>query len=327
MAPTIYDVAKKAGVSTYTVSSVLNATAYVSPELTKRVRDAVRELDYTINHLARSLQTRKTRTLGMLIPDIANPFYAKVVRGTEDVLKELDYSLILGNTYNDNAEQSRYLGLFRSKQVDGLLLFIAPGDESEVRSIAKGKTPVVFVGRTPMDMLGDSVSADNKKGTRMAVQHLLSRGHKGVALVNGQEGLSSSVERVSGWKRALKAAGLASPQQWLIHGNWTVEAGYEAGIQLLSSRERPTAVFTANLLMMTGVLKAIKDKKLRCPEDLEVMTSDDSDWLDVFKPSISTIAQPSYEMGAEAARLALKRIRYPSRKSENIVLEPKLVVR
>src|ERR1041385_4189851 len=131
--PTIYDVAKRARVSTYTVSSVLNRSAHVSAELTKRVMDAVQELDYTINDLARSLQTRKTKTIGMLIPDIANPFYAKVVRGVEDVLRASGYSLVLGATYNQREQQSRYLAVFRSKQVDGLLLFISPGDDSDVR--------------------------------------------------------------------------------------------------------------------------------------------------------------------------------------------------
>ena len=133
--PTIYDVARRARVSSYTVSAVLNRSAYVSPELTGRVHAAVRELDYTINELARSLHTRKTRTAGMLIPDIANPFYAKVVRGVEDVLKQSGYSLILGNTYNDAGEQTRYLGVFRAKQVDGMLLFVAAGAEEELQSL------------------------------------------------------------------------------------------------------------------------------------------------------------------------------------------------
>ena len=171
--PTIYDVARRAGVSTYTVSSVLNRTAYVSPELTKRVMAAVQEVDYTINALARSLQTRKTLTIGMLIPDIANPFYATVVRGVEDVLKRAGYSLILGSTYNDRDEQARYIGVFRSKQVDGLLLFVAPGDDAEIRALVEAKKAVVFVGRVPIDLNADIVSADNAKGAQLAVLHLI----------------------------------------------------------------------------------------------------------------------------------------------------------
>ena len=324
---TIYDVAKSAGVSTYTVSSVLNRSAYVSPELTKRVQDAVLKLDYTINDLARSLQTRKTRTIGMLIPDIASPFYAKVVRGAEDVLKGASYSLILGNTYNQNEEQSRYLAVFRSKQVDGLLLFISPGEDRDVRALVKAKRPVVFVGRTPIDLKADSVSADNAKGTQIAVERLISRGHRRIALVNGQAGLSSSAERVQGWKRALKKEGFPAPKELVVHADWTAEAGFAKASDFLNLDKPPTAIFAANLLMMTGVLRALKERKLRCPQDVEVMSSDDSEWLDVFEPRISTVAQPSYLMGAKSAELLLKRIKSSSRRFEQIVLEPELMIR
>ena len=325
--PTIYDVAKRAGVSTYTVSSVLNRTAYVSPELTRRVEDAVRELDYTVNALARSLQTRRTKTVAMLIPDIASPFYARVVRGVEDVLKQAGYSLILGSTYNSREEQSRYLAVFRSKQVDGLLLFLAPGDAGELRALVKARKPVVFVGRTPIDWKADSVSADNVLGTRLAVEHLVAKGRKRIALVNGQQGLSNSADRVAGWKRALRKARLAAPGELVVHGDWTSEAGRAAVLGFLDLPQPPDAVFTANLLMMTGALKALQDRGLRCPEDVEVMSSDDSDWLDVFRPRISTVAQPSYEMGAQSAQLLLKRIRSPGRRQEQIVLTPELMIR
>lgn len=325
--PTIYDVAKRARVSTYTVSSVLNRSAYVSPELTKRVEDAVRELDYTINELARGLQTRKTRTVGMLIPDIANSFYARVVRGAEDVLKEAGYSLILGNTYNQREEESRYLTVFRAKQVDGFLLFVSPGDEAEVQALVKAKKPIVFVGRKPLTTVGDSVSADNTKGTRLAVQHLLAKGHQRIGLINGQQGLSSSIERVNGWKGALRKSGLPAPKELVVHGDWTAAAGFSATQQLLNVAQPPSALFTANLLMMVGSLRALQEQKIQCPQQVEVMSSDDSEWLDVFHPRISTVAQPSYEMGTQAAQLLLKRIKAPNRRVEQVVLEPELMLR
>lgn len=324
---TIYDVAKRAGVSTYTVSSVLNRSAYVSPKLTKRVEQAVQELDYTINELARGLQTRKTRTVGMLIPDIANSFYARVVRGVEDVLKEAGYSLILGSTYNQREAESQYVTVFRAKQVDGFLLFISPGDEGEVQALVKAKKPIVFVGRKPLATVGDSVSADNTKGTRMAVQHLLAKGHRRIGLINGQQGLSSSIERVNGWKGALRKAGLSSPKELVYYGNWTAAAGFAATQHFLQLAEPPTALFTANLLMMVGSLRALQERKIPCPERVEVMSSDDSEWLDVFSPRISTVAQPSYEMGTQAAQLLLKRIKAPNRRVEQVVLEPELMLR
>jgi len=325
--PTIYDVARRARVSTYTVSSVLNGTAYVSPELTKRVRDAVRELDYTINDLARGLQTRKTWTIGMLIPDIASPFYAKVVRGAEDMLKESAYSVLLGSTYDSPVEQSRYLAVFRSKQVDGLILFISPGDDREVRALVAAKKPLVFVGRTPRGLQADTVSADNRRGTQLAVGHLISKGHKCIALITGHADLSTSAARVSGWKRALRQAGLSGRREYVGEGDWTAESGDRLMQGFLKLDECPTAVFAANFLMMTGVLRALKEAKLRCPEDVEVMSSDDSEWLDVFRPRISTVAQPSYGMGVKAAELLLKRMRTPNRRFEQIVLKPELRLR
>lgn len=325
--PTIYDVAKLAGVSTYTVSSVLNGTAHVSPGLTKRVRDAVRQLDYTINDLARSLQTRKTRTIGMLIPDIASPFYAKVVRGAEDVLKESGYSLILGNTYNNSEEQSKYLMVFRSKQVDGLLLFVSPGDDQDVRALVKAKKPVVFVGRTPRDLKADSVSADNAKGTQLAVEHLIAKGHDRIALIIGQADLSTSVDRVSGWKRALRKAGHSARREYVGEGDWTADSGHRLMLDFLKLDRPPNAVFAGNFLMMTGVLRALREADLRCPQDVDVMSSDDSEWLDVFRPPISTVVQPSYPMGAQAAELLLKRMKTPNRRFVQIVLEPQLKLR
>jgi LacI family transcriptional regulator len=161
----------------------------------------------------------------------------------------------------------------------------------------------------------------------MAVAHLAAKGHRRIALVNGQEGLSSSLERVSGWKRALKKAGGGAPSEYVYHGDWTASAGHAAAFQFLDLEKPPTAVFTANFLMMTGVLKAIQERKLQCPSDVEVMSSDDSEWLDVFQPRISTVAQPSYEMGTESAKLLLKRIKSPNRRFEEIVLQPQLVLR
>jgi LacI family transcriptional regulator len=324
---TIYDVAKRAGVSTYTVSAVLNRSAYVSPGLTQRVEEAVRELNYTVNELARSLQTHKTRTVGMLIPNIASPYYADVVRGVEDVLKQSGYSLFLGNTYDKREEQSRYLAVFRAKQVDGLLLFIAPGDASEVRALVEAKKPVVFVARRPLEFEADSVTPDNVHGTQLGVEHLIRKGHRRIALITGPLGLNSASERVTGWRRALKKAGLPAPKKWVGECDFTPESAYRVTLNWMAAQPRPTAIFTGNFLMLTGVLRALKERKLKCPQQVEVMNSDDLDWMDLFLPHISAVVQPSYAIGAQAAELLLKRVKEPDRKFESIVLEPELKIR
>jgi LacI family transcriptional regulator len=324
---TIYDVAKRAGVSTYTVSSVVNQSAYVSPKLTKRVLKAVQELDYTPNALARGLQTRKSRTIAMLIPDIGSPFYARVVHGVEDRLRKADYSLMLGNTYNRAEEQARYLTIFRSQQVDGLLMFLAAGDETHAERMVKAKKAVVFVGRTPRTFNADSVTADNVAGTRLAIEHLIKAGHQRIAIITGQSTLSTSADRVEGWRKTLRKYKLPTSASLIGEGDWSAESGCAITKRLLSMNPRPTAIFASNFLMMTGALRGVKESGLRSPEDVQVVSSDDSEWLDVFSPPITTVVQPSYAMGENAADLLLKRLEKPSRRFETIVLEPQLHVR
>lgn len=326
---TIYDVAKRAGVSTYTVSSVINRSAFVSPELTKRVLDAVQELNYTVNEVARSLQTRRTKTVGMLIPDISNPFYAQVVYAVEERLRAQEYALILGSTHDQTEQQAHYLKVFGAKQVDGLLVFPAPGEEDDFAPLVAMKKPLVFVGRRPRQVAVDAVYADNVKGTRLAVEHLLGKGHKRVAIVVGPLGLSANEDRVAGWRAALKKRRLAAPDPFIGAGDWTMPSALAITKRWLELPEdqRPTAIFAANFLMLTGVLKAIRAAGLRCPQDVEVMSSDDYDWLDAFDPPISTVAQPSRQMGDEAASLLLKRIKQPGRKPQSVALDPSLNVR
>lgn len=324
---TIYDVARRAKVSTYTVSAVLNRSAYVSPELTERVLVAVKELDYTPNELARGLPTRKTRTVGMLIPDIANPFYGKVVRGAEDRLREDGYSLILGNTYNEPEHQTRYLNLFRAKQTDGFMLFAAPGAEEEIEKLVNVKRPVVFVGRLPSGYACDSVTADNVKGGKLLTDYLVSQGHQRIAVISGQRTLSAAADRVQGWRQSLRKAKLSVRADYISEGDWTAEGGRAQMLALLDLPEPPTGVFVANFLMMTGVLRALQERNVSCPTDVEVVSSDDSDWLDVFNPPVSTVVTDSYAMGHQAAELLLKRIEKPGRKPQNIVLSPELRIR
>jgi LacI family transcriptional regulator len=325
--PTIYDVARRARVSTYTVSAVLNKSAYVSPELTRRVQRAVKELDYTINELARSLQTRKTLTVGMLIPDIANPFYAKAVRGAEDRLRQSGYSLILASTYNSRDEQSRILSVFRAKQVDGLLLFLAAGSEDDAKKLADAKKPLVFVGREPRGFAADSVIADNTKVGRLAAEHLVKRGHRRIAIITGHLTLSVSEARLDGWRRVLAKHKLPDPAGYVREGDWTEESGHHLMSELLELEEPPTGVFCANFLVVTGALRALKDRGLRCPEEVEVVGADDSPWLDVFSPPITTVATPSYEIGYQGAGLLLERMKKSAKKPERVVLPPKLIVR
>lgn len=326
---TIYAVAKRAGVSIATVSAVLNKSKFVSEELTTRVLDAAAALDYQINHLARSVQLGSSRTVGMLIPSFAtpDPFYAQVISGAEDVLSRNEYALLLGQTNNDVEQQSKYLKAFRARLVDGILLFQSPGDDVELRRLLSQKKPVVFVGRVPENLQGDVAATDIAAGTRMGVEHLLGRDHKRVGLLTVSSSTSVQMSRLAGWRLALHARGLPAHDEYHVSCDLSAAGAREATVKLLKSSPRVTAIFADNLLLVTGILQELHRKKIACPAQIEVMSSDDAEWLDVFKPSISTVVQPSYELGAAAAELLLKRFQYPNRKFRKVLLQPSLRIR
>lgn len=328
MPPTIKDVATRARTSTFTVSAVLNQSARVSPELTQRVLKAAAELDYTINRIASSLQTRRTFTIGILIPDIANPFFANVVRGVEDVCRESNYSLLIGNTTNQAGEQARYLQLLRSRQVDGMLLFMAADSEPDLAPLVERQSPpLVFLGRRPQHSGALYVVADNRLGARLAVDHLIARGHQRIAILTGQASLSAAHDRIDGWRESHRAAGLKASRSYIKAGDWTAATARRQTRELLQFDPPPTAMFASNFLILTGILAALREQRLRVPTDVEVMSADDSEWLDVFDPPISVVVQPSHEMGAVGARLLLNRLAAPERSLASVVLRPELKIR
>jgi LacI family transcriptional regulator len=327
MPTTIYDVAKRAGVSTYTVSAVLNRSARVSPELTTRVEVAVRELNYTPNAVARSLQTRVTKSIGMAIPDISNPFYASFVRGLESRLRQDGYSVLLTSSGEDEGEQNKQIGNFKARQVDGLVVVMVSGSEESLQSLMAERRPVVFSARVPVTFEADCVSADNVLGSRMAVEHLIRSGHRRVALVTGDLGVSTGSDRALGWRQAMESNGLEASADLLAVGDWTAATGHRLTHQLMSQPNPPTALFGANFLILTGMLRALRERGLRVPHDVQLASSDDSEWLDAFDPPVTTIAQPTFAIGYESASLLLKRIQNPARPYERVTLPPELKVR
>ncbi len=324
---TIHDVARRAGVSIATVSGVLNGSRYVSPELTERVLKAVSELDYTINQVARSLQCRSTRMVGMLVPDISDPFHAAVVKVVEDALKTTGYTLLLGNLHDRPDEQTRYLQNLRAQQVDGILLYMVPGSEDEVRKLVESRKPVVLMGRAPVSFQADVVATDHRTGTRLAVEYLLSRGHRRIALIPGPEPMPFSRARVEGWRDALEAAGIRASAALASYGDYTIEGGELAAVRLLDLPEPPTAILAGNFHEVVGVLRVLRQRRIRRPEDVEVVSSHDSEVLDAFDPPVSSVVQPARELGARAAEMLLRRMRQPLRPPERVLLRPSLKIR
>lgn len=324
---TMHDVARRAKVSIATVSAVLNRSCYVSPELTARVEKAANALDYRINTLARSLKQGSTRTIGMLIPSFGSPdpFFSDVVQGAEIGLRAAAYSLLLGQTHNKVSEQSEHIAAFRARLVDGLLLFQAPGEDEELNKLIAEKKPVVFVGRVPRNIHADVVATDIENGTWLGCRHLLAKGKRRVGLVCQKDSMSVRDFRLEGWRRAHKEVGVSPVAALQVEGELSAEGGYEATMRLLSRKQLPDAVFVDDLVLTIGVVRALQEKGL--VGEIEVLSSDDAEWLDVFHLPITTVVQPSQEVGREAARLLLARLADPRRPIEKILLKPELKIR
>ena len=323
---TIRDVAKLAKVSTATVSAVLNRSSYVSPELTARVRKAVDELDYSINELARSLHTRKTKTVGILAPNINNPHIANLVRGADERLKRSGYSILLGISYDLIKEQARILSLFRAKQVDGLLVCSAPGPEDDLIRPVESDRPVVFLARPPQTFEADSVSIDHFKSSRVVTEYLIGRGHSRIGVITVSLSLSVGIRRVEGWRRALRKAGLPADTRYVAEAGASSEDASRAAIHLLHLDPPPTAIYIGTSVMLPGVLGALRERNL-APDDVQLVTSHDSELLDYTSPRVTGLDHRPREMGVAAADLLLKRIRYPKRPFQKVVITPKLNIR
>jgi LacI family transcriptional regulator len=328
---TIKEVARRAKVSVGTVSNVLSGVVPVSPRLRQRVRAAIRELDYHANQVARSLKVKQTNMLGMVVSDITNPFFPQLVRGAEDAALKQGYLLILFNT-DDRVERERQvLSVLRSRRVDGVLLVVAPGDGdvSHIRRTIEAGTPVVSLDRIPPGVTLDSVSVDNVKGAQVAVRHLITLGHRRIAIITGSLALQTASDRLKGYRLALQEAGLEEDPELIVEGDFRQGKGYRLGKDLLLRHRRPSGLFVSNGMMTLGVLQAMEEIGLTCPADVALTSFDDLPLAAAFRPHLTAVAQPAYEIGYRGAELLIRRIRgeLTGKRPVSIVLEPELKIR
>lgn len=324
---TISEVAARAGVSTATVSRVIAGTARVSDSLRDLVFRAARELDYRPNRVARNLRVRATRTIGVVIPDILNPFFTSVVRGIEDVLHAEDYTLLLGNSDGQGERERLYLDTLRAEGVAGILFVPSNGQKDAYRSLARAGIPIVAIDRSPVGLDVDLVTVTNEEGAHSAVAHLLAVGWKRIALVGGPPHVNVAQERERGYERALREAGTAIDPELVRRADFREQGGYDAMRSLLSLPDRPSAVFVANNLMAMGALHAIGDAGLSIPRDIGIVSFDDVPWGRWLQPPLTVVDQPTYDLGASAARILLNRLREPDRPLRKVVLQTRLLVR
>ena len=322
------DVAEAAGVHVATASRALDdrRSTMVRPETVDRVRKAAADLGYRVNRMARGLKMNRSFTIGMLIPDITNPFFPPIVRGAEDALGEAGYTLVLSNTDNDETKERRHLAGMLELQVDGLLLAMARRRDPLVEELRAGPTPVVLVNRT-IDRGGVSaVIPDDQAGMTIAVEHLHQLGHRRIGHVAGPSDTSTGARRAAGFAAAMSLLGLSSTRIAQASAFGEV-AGREAARQLFAKRSRPTAIVAANDLIALGVIEAGEEAGLRCPADFSVVGFNDMPFVDRFRPALTTVRIPEYEIGRRAARLLQGRIEQPGLKPETILIAPEPVVR
>ena len=328
--PTIVEVAKVARVSVATVSNVIRGSKKVSPELQERVRAAIRELDYYPNEIARSLKVKQTRMLGMVLPDITNPFFPDVIRGAEDNAFERGYFLMTANTDEKIGRERRIISALRSYRADGILLASAPGsDVSHILSTIQAGVSVVCLDRSVPSVKTDAVLLDNVRGSKECVRHLIQSGHRRIAVITGSLQLQTGRERLRGYEEALHETGIDVRQELIIEGDFRQESGYRLGKELLLRRRmKPTAVLVCNGVMTVGVLQALEEMNLECPDDLALATFDDLALDRSFHPHLTAVVQPGYEIGARAATMLMDRIE-GKRAGEPVVVRiaPTLIVR
>ena len=323
----IHDVAARAGVSVTTVSHALNATRFVSEAARARVEEAAHALGYVPSQVARGLKHNTTRTLGMLVPNNSNPYFAEIIRGVEHHCYAAGYSLVLCNSNDDPVRQAAHLRVLAERRVDGLVL-VASGDDSEILGACQDlRLPLVLVDREIDSIDADLIEADHVAGAEMATAHLLGLGHARVACIGGPADLRPSDQREAGWRRALAAAGVKPRADEFARGDFGPQSGAAAMRRLLKSARRPTAVFVCNDLMAIGALSAAHAEGIAVPEQLSVVGFDDIELAAYTMPPLTTVAQPKEAIGTGAASLLLERLIAGRSEGKRVIMQPELRVR
>jgi LacI family transcriptional regulator len=307
---TIKDVAALAGISYTTVSHVLNKTRPVSEPVRLKVEAAIAQLDYVPSAVARSLKARNTCTIGLLIPNGINPYFAELARGIEDHCERNGFCVILCNSDDNPEKQRSYLRVLLEKRVDGLIVSSVDGDVSFAGGLAEVRTPLVVVDRELEGIEADMVRIDHEQGAYLATRHLLDLGHRHIACIGGPADTLVAEMRQAGYRRAMLEAGVEVLPGWTVNSEFSSPAGYQAAVSLLS-HQPPTAIFAGNDVIAIGVLRAAAECGVAVPRDLSVVGFDDIQMSRYVYPALTTVGQSIRQLGETAAEMLLSRIAAP----------------
>ena len=324
---TIKDVAKHAQVSTATVSHVINGTRFVTEETKNKVFLSIEALNYKPNAVARSLRKKESMIIGLVIPDITNPYFAEMAWSIELASRNQGYSIILFNSDGDIQKETLYINLLIGKQVDGVILVSAGESTENFRILQESEIPTVMVDRDSTNVNTDSVQIDNAVCGEIATSHLISLGHKRIACITGPRQVTPSYDRLKGYQKALKKNDIQIDENYIVKGDFKPHGGYLAAKKLLQLENTPTAIFACNDLMSYGVIHAITEAGYTLPQDFSLVGFDDIYLSTYVNPPLTTIRQPRIEMGREAVNSLIKRIKNNVHYSRSIVLSAELIVR
>jgi LacI family transcriptional regulator len=324
---TIADVARHAGVSTSTVSHVLNRTRKVNPTTAALVEQAIAIVGYTPNTIARALARSATGTAGIAISAISNPYFSDIICAIESECSGLGLMVFLADTQDDPEQELRVIRALHERRVDGIILAPSAGaGQGALAWIRERQIPCVLVDRLLSNEF-DQIGIRNKHAMASLVSHLIDHGHSRIGFIGGQPGFTTTLERIAGYRAALQAHGLRPDDELIEGANRTVAAAAEAASRLMALPRPPTAIATGNNLATIGAMRALHWARIRVPNDIALVAFDDFEWADCFEPRLTTIAQPVEEIGRRAASLLSERIRLPDGGRRTIRLTPSLVIR
>jgi LacI family transcriptional regulator len=329
----IKDIARIAKVSHTTVSRALNNKSRIRCETKEKILQIAKELGYRPDFIARSLVMKRTKTLGLVITNIANPFYTELAQGIEKTATRLGYSIIFCSTQSDISTERQYIEMLRSKGVDGIVFSSAHMEDPNIVALAEEEFPIILVNRRTYHPVVkekvDYVGVDNILGGFLAVEHLIRLGHKRIGVIGGSAESSVGLERLEGGKKALETYGLEQRDDLFFEGNFLKKSGYEKGKQFLKISDLPTAIFAANDYMALGVYQALHEERFRIPEDVALIGFNDIEFSSMKGIELTTIGQKKFEMGAIAVEMLVEKIGQGDSKvsAREILLMPELIIR
>ncbi len=327
MKPTIYDIAREAGVSATTVSKVINNKGRISEKTKNKIMQIIEEFHYQPNMLASAMKGKSTYTIALLIPDAANPIYAQYLKYIEEYGQELGFSVVMCSTGSDPEKEARHITLLKQKHVDGIIIASIFKNEPVLKQLIEEELPIVFVNFQRPELPVGSISGDDFLGGYMATDHLLSLGHRRIGII-AEDATISGEERIKGYKKALENAGIEVDENLIITINEpTIEGAEVHAKELLNNAQKPTAIFGCNDILAIGSMLAAKGLGIRIPDELSIIGFDNTIMCKIVEPQLSSVNIPINEMGKQAMELLAQQINKKNKMKQRISLLPELIIR